>query len=368
VSRRRRRWSSALAVAIAPVLVGCQAPSTTCGSASAGAGHAAATSSGQPEEQDSPPAGYPFGATSVWRADVGAAPVAKNSRAVVRYLADTVEDVYGGIAAFNVRRYNNNLYVVPPGTPAVDVAFDDCQDKGYVPSGLTGPGGQFTAVPVPTGAVPAAGGDSTMSIYSPESDQLWEFWRIHQSPDGQWSACWGGRIDSVSENPGFFPDGFGASASGLATTGGTVSLADVRSGEINHALALVVTHPAIYKRVSWPAQRSDGWDPHPDAVPEGTRLRLDPSVDIDELRLTPVAEMVARAAQQYGFIVTDKGGAVAVTADGGAAEQATTGVDPWEAILGDVPTYEVMKNFPWEHLQALPQNYGRPSKADPRCS
>ncbi|MGY1636655.1 hypothetical protein ACI78V_08365 [Geodermatophilus sp. SYSU D00742] len=287
---------------------------------------------------------------------------------MVGYLADTVEDVYGGIAAFNVRRYNNNVYVAPPGTATVDVAFDDCQDKGYLPSGLTGPGGQFTAVPIPTGAVPAAGTDSTMSIYSPGSDQLWEFWRIGQSPDGRWSACWGGRIDSVSRSPGYFPEGYGASASGLSTTGGTVSLADVRSGEIDHALALVVTNPAIHERFSWPAQRSDGWDPHPHAVPEGTRLRLDPSLDVDELRLTPVAEMIARAAQRYGFIVTDKGGAVAVTAEGGAAEQAATGVDPWETVLDGVPDYAVMEDFPWDRLQALPQDYGRPSEADPRCS
>ena len=63
-----------------------------------------------------------------------------------------------------------------------------------------------------------------------------------------------------------------------------------------------------------PAQRSDGSNRSDDAIPAGTRLRLDPSVDVADLGLSPVAAMIARAAQTYGFIVTDKSAAVAVTA------------------------------------------------------
>jgi hypothetical protein len=282
---------------------------------------------------------------------------------MVGYLADGIARVYGGTAAFNVRRYNNNLYVAGPETPPVDVSFADCQHKGYVPPGLVGPKGQFTAVPIPAGAVPTAGTDSTMTIYSPSSDRLWEFWRIQQGDDGRWSACWGGRMGAATRSAGYFSHGFGASASGLATAGGTVTLADVRSGAIHHAVSLAITNPAKYTRVSWPAQRSDGWDPNPRAVPEGTRLRLDPSLDVSALRLTPIAEMIARAAQKYGFIVTDTSGAVAVIAEGGAAVQSVTGSDPWAPILRGVPDYQVLKNFPWRHLQALPQNYGRPGSS-----
>jgi hypothetical protein len=307
----------------------------------------------------SPPAGYPFGPASVWRADIRSAPVAADSTAVVRYLAHSVAVSYGGIAAFNVARYENSYYVADPDVPAVDVAFDDCQRKGYRPPGLTGPGGQFTGVPIPLGAVPARGTDSTLSVYSPTTDRLWELWRADQAPDGRWTACWGGRIDSASRSLGYFLHGFGASASGLSTTGGMVSLADVRSGAIHHAMSLVVTNPAVYTRVSWPAQRSDGWDPDPAAVPEGTRLRLDPGISVDALHLSPVAAMIARAAQTYGFIVTDKGGAVAVTAQGGAAEEAATGQDPWTGLLEGLPDYRVMQKFPWNRLQALPQNYGQ---------
>jgi hypothetical protein len=245
----------------------------------------------------------------------------------------------------------------------VDVVFRDCQHKGYVPSGLLGPGGQFTAVPIPADAVPTAGNDSTLSIYQPTSDRLWEFWKIQKMADGRWGACWGGRINAASRSPGYFSGVFGASASGLSNTGGTVSLGDVRSGSINHALSLAIPKPAVYTRVSWPAQRSDGWNTNPDAVPEGTRLRLDPTLDVASLRLTPVAAMIARAAQRYGFIVTDASGAAAVIAEGGAAEKAATGRDPWTQILRGTPDYQVMKNFPWRRLQALPAGYGRPGSS-----
>lgn len=371
--RRRRNWGRALAGLLLPILAGCQSFAQG-GLAGCSAGAAAEQFSGpgmtaaEAAAADAPPAGYPFGPRSVWRSDVRSAPLAHDSKAVVGYLAQGIARNYGGIAAFNVHKYENSFYVTRAGTPTVDVAFDDCQHKGFQPAGLSGPGGQFTAVPIPAGAVPSAGTDSTLSIYSPASDQLWEFWRMHRSAQGGWAACWGGRMDAASQSPGYFLHGFGTSASGLSTTGGMVSLADVRSGRIDHALSLVVTNAATWKRVSWPAQRSDGWDTDPRAVPEGTRLRLDPGLDVDALHLAPIAAMIARAAQTYGFVVTDKGGAVAVTAEGGEAEQAETGTDPWTSLLGGLPDYAVLQNFPWQHLQALPQNYGRPASADPSCA
>lgn len=302
--------------------------------------------------------GYPFGRHSVWRQDVSSARVAAKSSAMVKYLQRTVDDRYGGTAAFNAHAYNTTFYVATPRTRKVRVAFDDCQHKNYVPSGLFGRGGQFVDVPIPKNARAANGTDQEMTVYSPSTDQLWEFWKAKKSSRGAWSACWGGRMDKVSTGPGHFPGYFGATATGLPNAGGMVSLRDVRSGSIKHALSLQVPNTAAY-RVSWPAQRSDGWDRSPLAMPEGTRLRLDPRLDVTKLGLTPVGTMVARAAQKYGFIVTDTSGAVAVVGESGAAEEAATGVDPWKRFLNG-PDYRVLQNFPWGKLQALPQNWRKP--------
>jgi hypothetical protein len=351
----RRKWATALSALLVTLTAGCQTGPAACASAA----EADAAAIGPV------PATYPFGPNSVWRTDIRHAPVADDSTARVRHLASTVSDRYGGVAAFNAHRFGNSFYVAPPGTPGVDVAFDDCQHKAYLPHELTGPGGQFTGVPIPVGAVGAAGTDRMMSVYAPASDQLWEFWVVNQSPEGAWSACWGGRIDHVSRSAGFFLHGFGATATGLSGTGGMVSLEDVRSGTIQHAISLVLPDPAA-GRYSWPAQRSDGWVKSADAIPEGTRLRLDPSVDVSSLHLGPVASMIARAAQRYGFIVVDKGPAVAVVAQDGTAESRLTGRDPWQDLLGTAADYQVLRNFPWKRLQVLPNDYGKPTAE--RCT
>ncbi len=303
--------------------------------------------------------GGPFGASSVWRTDLRTAPVAANSAALVSNLTAQVNRYYAGNAAFNVWQYGGNVYTVAPGQPRVDVRWDDCQGKGSVPTGLLGPGGQFTSVPIPSDAVPTVGTDASMSIHQPATDTLWSFWKLARKADG-WHACWGGRIDGASSSPGWYPGGFGVSATGLAVEGGIVNIRDVQAGRIDHALALGLLSTAQWKSFSWPAQRSDGFDTAADAIPEGTRLRLDASVDVDALALSPIGKMIARAAQTYGFIVTDKAGVVGIGAEGGSGVRTRTGTNPWDTLLGATPSYAVLAGFPWSRLRALPKDYGKP--------
>jgi len=269
---------------------------------------------------------------------------------LVGSLTNSVTSLYNGVAAFNVDTYNTTFYSVGASTAKTDVGFTDCQNKGYEPPGLAA---EFAQVPIPSTAVPANGTDAEMTIYSASSDQLWEFWQASHDSSG-WHACWGGRIDHVSTGPGFFSGGFGATATGLPVAGGMVSIADVKAGVINHALALEIPSPATWNNFSYPAQRSDGNDSSASAIPEGTRFRLDASVNVNSLNLTPLGKMIAKAAQTYGFIVTDQAGAVAVQAQSAAGASS----DPWPAAMAGVPSYQILANFPWAQLQALPKNWG----------
>jgi hypothetical protein len=155
------------------------------------------------------PSGGIFGPASIWKKSVATAPIAKNSAAEVAGLAQEAASEYGGVAAFNVWQYNTSVYTVAANTPLVNVSWNNCQGKSYTPTGLLGPNGQFTAVPIPANAVPATGSDAELTVYSPSTDQLWEFWKAARTAKG-WSACWGGRIDHVSTSPGYFQNGFGA--------------------------------------------------------------------------------------------------------------------------------------------------------------
>ena len=299
--------------------------------------------------------------SSIWRQDISQAPLAANSAAMAQNLAAQVKDNYGGVAAFNAYDYNTSFYSVSAAQATTTLRFSNCQNKSYTPSGLFGAGGQFVDVPIPTNALVATGNDGELTIYRPSTDQLWDFWKAGKDAHG-WYACWGGRIDKVSQSDGIFKNGFGASATGLASELGAISLGDVNRGVINHAVALAVISPAAWYNFSWPAQRSDGPGSSSDtsAIPEGSRLRLNPSINVDALHLTPLAKMIAKAAQKYGFIVTDKSGAVAVGTESGRPTSQITGSDnPWVKILGGTPPYSVMANFPWSGVQVLPKDYGK---------
>ena len=70
--------------------------------------------------------------------------------------------------------------------------------------------------------------------------------------------------------------------------------------------------------------------------------------------------MVAKAAQKYGFIVTDAGGCTAISAESPAGAIAATGSDPWKPLMNGTASYAILENFPWSKLQALPKDYGKP--------
>lgn len=303
-----------------------------------------------------------FAPDSAFTLDVSTAPLDPRSDALVRHLTDQITPHYSGIAALNVYDYSASLYVVDSSTPKHTVEFYDCQKKGYTPPNLHDGTRQFVDVPIPDGALVASGTDKALSLWSPSTDQLWEFWVMEKTGTG-WRACWGGRIDGVSTNKGVFTHPYGATATGIPMVGTMVSVQDVASLNIEHAMGIALLSPADASRVRYPALRSDGGDTSPDAIPEGSRLRLDPSLDVDTLGLTPTGTAIARAAQRYGFIVVDRAGAVAVIGQSGLPEKAATGTNPWDVMLTPTPSYQQLENFPWDRMQVLREDVGRPADA-----
>ncbi|MDO5711913.1 MAG: malectin domain-containing carbohydrate-binding protein, partial [Micrococcales bacterium] len=275
----------------------------------------------------------PVANSSFYYQDISRAPLALNSPQAAANLAAQVRNHWGGVAALNTHTYNASVAYSTSKTPRVRVGFHNCQRKGYLPDGLFNGPGHFLDVPIPTRAVPASGRDGQLTVYDKASDTAWEFWQMRKGGDGRWSACWGGRIDKVSKNPGIFPKPFGVSASGLLMAPGVISVDDFTRGRIDHAMYLAIIAPSTWSQVSWPANRSDGYSRDPHALAEGQRLRLDPSLDIGQLGLTPVGDMVARAAQKHGFVVSDTAGAVSVVTESGAAVQAATRRNPWNDLL-----------------------------------
>jgi hypothetical protein len=316
-----------------------------------------------------------FSPQSFWYQPIPAnAPLNPNSAAYTQNVVDQIQANYGTVN-INTTDYAAPIYVVQSvggsksvtwvdGTPIYPVAytanvgFNDCQNKGYTDPNLLA---QWQGVPFPAGATPAGGTDSEMSIYDLSTHTLWEFWVMHQT-NGQWNACWGGRIQNTAQSDGIFPNPYGTTATGLPFIGGEISEQDLASGTINHAIGISLVDVAAWNVFSWPATRSDGYNPNnlPNQIPEGTRFRLDPSLNLDTLNLTPAGKIIAKAAQTYGFVVWDKAGAVSLRIVNPATYLLAGQAEPY-AMFGGMASYQILQNFPWNKLQFMPNNYGQPN-------
>jgi hypothetical protein len=288
----------------------------------------------------------PFSPTSFWNTPLAAdAPLSPDSDTLVSAFNKQWRTFYGTVG-INTDDYSIPVYTVPTDQPTVSVSLaPDCHSDPGLQQ-------QFKAVPIPSNAQPANGGDHTLVIWQPATDTEWELWVARQDAGGAWSACWGGRIQNVSKAQGVFPDPYGVAASGLSYLAGSMKVSELQAGEIKHALAVNVVHTTAGTQVP-PATRNDGNSSAPDAIPEGTRFRLDPSIDVTKLGLSPTGVTIARALQTYGMLVTDTSGAVVVVAEDGQPYVTAGQPNPYVAIFGDQESYQVLAQIPWDRLQVV---------------
>jgi hypothetical protein len=300
-------------------------------------------------EQPGGPAQRPFAPDAVWNRSLAAdAAVDPRSQEIVAALraqvSDDVARRYG--PTINTWQYSTPVYEVPRRQRRVRVTLDNRATYAKTLRSA------IANVPIPRRARPARGSDGHMVIWQRATDTMWEFWKMQRRSDG-WHAKMAGRMSGVSRNPGYFSgtSGFawGATATSLPLLGGLMRPHELRRGRIDHALALAIPRP---KASVWslPAQRTDGWDKAPDAVPEGARFRLDPNVDVDKLQLPRAVRAMALAAQRYGIIVRDKAGTVAFYAEDPAS---VAGADPYARVFGREPLWQQLSRFPWDKLQLM---------------
>jgi hypothetical protein len=296
-----------------------------------------------------------FAPASFWYMPVPAnTPLHPNS---ANYVRDFLRQkaAYYNTVNINTREYTSPVYVVGKEVPPVRVTQWDCQKKGYTDPNLAA---QWSAVPIPSYAVQSKGTDGEMTVYQPSTDTIWEFWQARKV-NGSWQACWGGRLASASASDGSFPGHYGTTATGLPFIGGQITPDELQRGEIKHVMGISLVEIEHFNIFSWPARRSDGWNSQriPNRIPEGTRLRLDPNVNVDALPMSRAGKTIAKAAQKYGFVVWDRAGAISLRAQNAYTYLAQGQPDPYPPLFQNKPSYSVLDGFPWEKLQFLPANY-----------
>jgi hypothetical protein len=184
---------------------------------------------------------------------------------------------------------------------------------------------------------------------------------------GEWHAAYGGVIFGASESPGYYRDrtsasgevleqsNWGSAATGLPLASGLITKTDIERGHIDHAVAIGLDDSgsdAILRagEFAFPAQRTDGQSHAADSIPEGARLFLDPSLDLDSLDLPPLARMLAEAAQQYGLIIQDGSMATVVYAEDPAPYVRAGQPNFYRPLIGS-SSLRALGEFPWQDLE-----------------
>jgi len=247
--------------------------------------------------------------------------------------------------------------------------------------------GKF-GVPVPVDfKMNADDGDFHLLIYDWKRDILIELWRAKPTnltgrPGIE--VCWGGVTrDFAEQATGIFPFPVGVTAAGVASPGLTITLDDLRRGEINHAIGVsteFVIDNQTGEDYSYPANRNDGLcsslNPAPteyhqhvidsvggeaNCLYEGQYLRLPSDFDVEAVS-HPYARMIATAARDYGLVVQDVAGCFCFQAESGrtVTDNGLASDDPWQEFYRGTPEWEILWEIDWTRLEVLPRHWGRP--------
>jgi hypothetical protein len=154
--------------------------------------------------------------------------------------------------------------------------------------------------------------DGWLSVIDREKGVAYDFWRARRQSDDEisyqfaktWKLDGPGFSRPVSEDP---QRAAGARGSGLPLFAGVIGPAELRTGEIDHALAVSV--PGLARRAYvQPASVTDGVG-SVNSLPAGARLRLKNSALAGARpkdRSRPSAEAILVALRKYGAIVVDR--------------------------------------------------------------
>ena len=308
------------------------------------------------------------------------APLDPQSRSYVVNIQRQIKKYYGH-PDVNIDGGTPPVYIVPANQPTVRVKYVawDRPKETFPPLQA-----QWQMVPLPGDFEPSPGSDAEAVVYQPSTGRMWEFWRMqktgakvvnsHGESVDEWGANWGGRMDDVAANPGYWvttPAGqkFGTTASGIPFLAGLLTIDELQRGTIDHIVGFALPE-TLSGRWSQPAQRTDGNTDAADAIPEGAIFRLPAALNLDAMDMDPFARMIAKAVQKHGMVLWDISGVVGFRAENPAKKypeghpywkvggilrcpEGADSTDPDNKVVYACWAPVRLRGFPWDALQAL---------------
>ncbi len=213
-------------------------------------------------------------------------------------------------------KWGQPIYWAKPSDPSYDV-------QGVATSRPS----ELDHLRIPVRAEPASNNDGTMSIYDLGEGYVTALTDAAYDPASDtWTAS-GATVTYLHSNGLNVATGRSDEPRNVGTHRGNngatmaVSWDMVQAGAIRHVLK-VALGPEVADRYVFPMVGSDGHYTGTDAgvPPQGLRLRIKPSIDLEALHLNPESLIIALALQQYGFYVGDSGGTTALKLENTVAE------------------------------------------------
>ncbi len=136
-------------------------------------------------------------------------------------------------------------------------------------------------------------------------------------------------------------------AAGVAALGGLVRPEEIEQGHIDHALA-IATPANLAGYIACPATRTDGQHAAP-AIPEGARVQLDPTLDVNAQPWPKWVKVIGVALQKYGAINVDFADVPLVR---GVTDQ-NAGVPRWQSVGVPVDQHNNLAMIPWNRLRVI---------------
>jgi len=238
----------------------------------------------------------------------------------------------------NANDYSIPVYLADNSTPKKSVKITLYNRPPAVESMIN--------VPIPQGASAAGGTDKHIAIINSENRCLYEFWLFEDTKAGSGNGI------SINSN-GIYADGRSTVAAGWSQLQGLIWPKEMKQGFINHALSFSVSVTNANGFVS-PATSNDGaLSNNPDAIPEGTLVRIKPGVVINDIPgITETEKIIYKALQQYGMYCGDtNGGGLSIR----AAHTKSFLKDAYAPAMQFDATYGnyLLKNFPFDLLEVV---------------
>lgn len=301
------------------------------------------TPPGDAEEETRP---YFQDADWLWNPIASDAATAANSATWVNYFTATGKQHVANLYQYGVTLVNTST--ITASTPRYDVKFTKAW--GADPFGTS-------TVAIPKGTKIPAGTDGQIAVLDPIAGKAFGIWQAkYNATTDTWSGSWGGSTDLNGNGI----DSLGSTtATGISRYAGVVTAAEFSAAvasntAINHAL--VFSTDIAASTFVGPAIKSDGTNIALVAtpIPEGYRIQLDPTINIDAIAGMSAGEkVIAKTLQTYGAYVVDQGGARMAFAFEVVAGSTATNPGSVYTSAGLSWDYYDMDDIPWASLRVL---------------